>query len=100
MIPPAIVSFSYAVAASLPIWPSEWNTAGWACLKFSLDQPQYFQYNYDVTATTGAGATFTATANGDLNGDLVLSTFTLQGSIGSGNVLNVAPNITEVNPEE
>jgi type IV pilus assembly protein PilA len=74
---------------------------GFACLKFTIDQPQYYMYNYVSSGTNGAiGDTFTVSANGDLNGDGVLSTFTLVGAIGSGFVVNVAPSITEVNPEE
>jgi type IV pilus assembly protein PilA len=86
--------------------PGDWsvgapNHTGFSCLKFSMDQPQYFMYGYTITgAGSGQGDSFTATANGDLNGDGVLSTFTLIGVIGSGLVLNVAPNFSEVSPEE
>ncbi len=78
---------------------AEWNVdgtsnAGFACLKFSIDSPQYFMYGY--TASTSA---FTVLANGDLNGDGNLSTFSLAGLVTSG-VLNVAPNFIEVSPEE
>jgi type IV pilus assembly protein PilA len=79
--------------------PTDWSagsqTAGWQCLKFSLQDPQYFMYGYKGGATTS----FTATANGDLNGDDTLSTFTLAGAIQSG-VLNIAPTIAETNPDE
>jgi type IV pilus assembly protein PilA len=86
--------------------PSEWSAdqagnSGFACLKYSMDQPQYYMYSYAVTgAGTAVGDSFTATAQGDLNGDGVASTFTLLGAIGSGLVLNIAPNVLEVNPEE
>lgn len=89
---------------------SEWSVdgttvhKGFSCLKFSMTDPQYYMYNY---AGSGGGAlndTFTATANGDLNGDDTLSTFTLSGKIqadSSGTIeLNVAPNFIEANPEE
>ena len=79
---------------------AEWNagtaTAGWACVKFTLDKPQYFMYSYTATSTTTG---FTAKANGDLNGDGTPSTFEIQGSIVSGRV-KIAPAITETNPEE
>jgi type IV pilus assembly protein PilA len=82
-------------------WTSDPATQGFSCLKFTMDQAQYYMYNYTATGTAGAiNDTFTATANGDLNGDTVLSTFTLLGQIGSGFVLNIAPQINEVNPEE
>jgi type IV pilus assembly protein PilA len=85
--------------------PTEWAaggaTAGFSCLKFTMDQPQYYMYGFASSGTNGTiGDSFTATANGDLNGDGVLSTFTLQGAIGNGYVLNIAPNISETNPEE
>lgn len=80
--------------------PSEWNagsaTAGWQCLKFTLDKPQYFMYGYASTSTV---ADFTVTANGDLNGDGTPSTFQIAGAITSGRV-KIAPAITETNPEE
>ena len=70
--------------------PTEWKTdsardAGFACLKFEMTSPQYFQYDYKATATG-----FVATAHGDLNGDGKLSTFELTGQI-VGDKLIVAP---------
>jgi type IV pilus assembly protein PilA len=70
---------------------------GFACLKFSLTDPQYYMYSY--TGSTGASGAFEAKGEGDLNGDGNLSTFTLAGAVNNGTVL-VAPNFTEVNPEE
>jgi type IV pilus assembly protein PilA len=81
--------------------PTDWNNAtdsstkGWTCLKFSLQDPQYYQYTYASTV----GASFVASANGDLNGDATLSTFSLSGAIQSG-VLNIAPTIFENLPDE
>jgi len=76
-------------------------TIGWYCLKFELDQPQYYEYSYLASGTTGvAGGTFLATANGDLNGDGVYSTFALAGTIDTSMILNTAPNIAETMPEE
>jgi hypothetical protein len=39
-------------------------------------------------------------ANGDLNGDGVQSTFSITGSINSAYVINLAPNLLEINPDE
>jgi type IV pilus assembly protein PilA len=80
-------------------WGLDHKTAGtgFACLKFSLTDPQYYMYTY--TGTAGASGTFDAVAQGDLNGDGVLSSFTLSGKVLSGTVL-VAPNFVEVTPEE
>jgi type IV pilus assembly protein PilA len=90
--------------------PNEWaagsSQIGWSCLKFTMNDPQYFMYGYGSTGTAGGeNDTFTATANGDLNGDGSLSTFTIQGKIqkdtaGGGLVLTVAPNIVETLPDE
>ena len=80
---------------------SEWNkdeagNSGFACLRFSIDAPQYYMYTYSADA---AGTSwFTALANGDLNGDSTLSTYTIAGSVQSG-VLTVAPNIIDRNAE-
>lgn len=77
--------------------PADWNSGdgavGWQCLKFDIQAPQYYMYSYSGTATS-----FTVTANGDLNGDGVYSTFSITGSVQSG-VVNVGA-LTEVNPNE
>jgi type IV pilus assembly protein PilA len=78
---------------------TDWaDNAGWQCLKFSLEQPQYFMYTF--AGGTSANS-YVATANGDLNGDGTpnLSTFSISGSVQSG-ILNTSPTIGEVNPEE
>jgi type IV pilus assembly protein PilA len=86
---------------------TDWNVdesknKGFACLKFAIQAPQYYEYNYtsdgDVTVPT-MGTKFTAIANGDLNGDGVLSTFQVLGAVASNN-LYTSPNIMETNPEE
>ena len=85
---------------------ADWNKdaltpgAGFACLKFSMAAPQYYLYSWVGVAT----ASFTAVANGDLNGDGTTSIFMLAGTIvggaGAGNNLYVAPTIIETDPEE
>ena len=75
------------------------NNAGWPCLKFEMTAPQYYMYTYLAPTISGEGARFTATANGDLNGDDTPSTFEIQGAITSGRLL-VAPSIAETSPEE
>ena len=83
---------------------SDWNVkcsanAGFCCLKFSMDQPQYYAYSW-AASMSGVTGNFTATANGDLNGDGILSTFQLLGAVNSSGALNIAPNIISTNPEE
>jgi type IV pilus assembly protein PilA len=70
------------------------RNAGFACLQFSLDQPQYYQYSY-VSTPSG----FEATAHGDLNGDGNVSTFIVRGQV-AGGTLTIAPRIEEIAPEE
>jgi len=70
---------------------------GFACLRFSLSDPQYYMYSY--TGTAGAAGEFSAVGEGDLNGDTNLSKFELKGKVSSGTVF-VSPNFIEVNPEE
>ena len=66
-----------------------------------MDAPQYFAYSYTASGTTGAsGDSFTAMANGDLNGDGTYSTFQILGAINAQFALNIAPNFVTINPEE
>jgi len=76
------------------------SSKGFACLKYTMDEPQYYMYSYGVAGSSNIGDSFTSSAQGDLNGDGVLSLFQLTGSISNGFVLNIAPNMLEVRPEE
>jgi type IV pilus assembly protein PilA len=81
----------------------DWNQgsaiSGWQCLKFSLEEPQYYAYTYNCASTSSFTGGFTAQAFGDLNGDGIASTFTVVGSAYSGSVA-ISPNVQETNPEE
>jgi type IV pilus assembly protein PilA len=68
--------------------------AGFACLGFSLELPQYFQYSYEATPSS-----FEVTAHGDLNGDGHYSTFLARGQV-RGGAVQIAPQIEETSPEE
>ena len=83
------------------------NYDGFPCLKFEMTAPQYYMYDYQSDSKTGdptdQGKTFTATAQGDLNGDGNPSTFTTKGAVSAstdGSRLLVSPSIEEVSPEE
>jgi type IV pilus assembly protein PilA len=76
------------------------GNSGFACIRFAMDQAQYYMYTYRSSGSSTPGDTFSAIANGDLNGDGVLSTMQLNGAINSAYAINVAPNMTEVRPEE
>jgi len=111
-VPTAIASVTAKKYTSDPI--NDWRTTaanedqvGWHCLKFSIDQPQYYMYNWTetggVSCTSGSitGETFDAVANGDLDGNSVTSTFDLQGQAPSGQTQIIwAPKALETLPEE
>lgn len=82
--------------------PNEW--ASWDCLHFSMNDPQYYMYDYiSSTDLTSTAATFTCQAEGDLDGDGTLSKFTMLGGIKeAGGVLTAvaAPNMQESAPDE
>ncbi len=82
---------------------ADWNSGsaiqGWQCLKFSLEEPQYYAYTYAATGTSANSGGFNAQAFGDLNGDGNFSTFTVQGSAYSG-AIAISPNVQETQPEE
>lgn len=85
--------------------PGDWNDgAGWECVKFSMQDPQYYMYNYTRGGDGSAvGSTFTGWASGDLDGDTVLSTFSISGEIkaeGNERIVVIAPNLSETSPEE
>ncbi len=73
------------------------DTVGWRCLKFTIDQPQYYMYSYssDSDCSKTPGANLSATANGDLDGNGTTSEFLLTGQVVSGTVLLAPkPNVT------
>jgi type IV pilus assembly protein PilA len=84
----------------------DWSTAadvaansGWPCLKFEMTNAQYYMYTYTAANVAATNGTFTALANGDLNGDGTASTFTMNGAITNSRLL-VSPSIGENSPEE
>jgi type IV pilus assembly protein PilA len=82
---------------------ADWNTGsattGWQCLKFSLEEPQYYEYEYTSGDTSAFSGNFSAIAHGDLNGNGQSSTFMVSGLAYSGAVA-ISPNIQETDPEE
>lgn len=78
----------YASAAS--DWETGDEATGWKCLKFSISQPQYFQYRYVQGADRGVSGTspgadgFEAGAQGDVDADGTNSAFARDGRIQSG----------------
>jgi len=110
-VPTAIASVQAKKYTSDPV--VDWRTTatgestiGWNCLKFTVDQPQYYMYTYTESAnscTSGsvAGDDVHAIANGDLDGNNVQSTFDLEGKVAAGeSQLTWAPKALETLPEE
>jgi Tfp pilus assembly protein PilE len=65
------------------LWDAE---PAWKALKFSMDDPHYFAYQYTVTnnaAAGGQGSNFSAIAIGDLDCDTSMSRFSMYGEVNS-----------------
>ena len=71
------------------------SSTGWICLRFQMEGPQYYQYNY----TANGNASFEAVAKGDLNGDGTNSTFTRKAEVRAGQIV-LSPALIEDNPDE
>jgi type IV pilus assembly protein PilA len=82
--------------------PTDWKS--WDCLHFSMNDPQYYQYDYVSTGGAAKDTTFQCQAAGDLDGDGKGSMFTMDGKIqeDSSKILTatLAPNIKEDKPDE
>jgi type IV pilus assembly protein PilA len=89
-----------------PDWGAGTTTTGWQCLKFTIDQPQYYMYSYSESAGTCGGGNIAgdvihAIANGDLDGNGTQSTFDMQGQVAAGESdITWAPKALETLPEE
>lgn len=57
-----------------------WRTATWVALNFSVEDPFYYAYQYNSTGTASTSS-FSAEAQGDLDGDATYSLFRRTGSI-------------------
>ncbi len=96
---PGTVPAAAKYQSSAADWASGNSTTGWMCLKFTMDEPQYYQYIYTASDLTSSAGSFQAIAHGDLDGNGASSTFTVNGSSLAG-VVAISPTIVEVNPEE
>ena len=87
---------------------------GWRCLQFSIASPQFYQYRYkvdgppvEVTLPKGGtppglsgDETWSASAQGDTDGDGKTSWFVLEGYVNDRGEIVQAPAIATENPEE
>jgi len=63
---------------------SAWRVGTWTALNFSVDDPFYYSYQY-TGAGTDSNSTFSAEAQGDLDGDSTFSLFRRTGSVTAEN---------------
>lgn len=78
-------------------WQSQERSPSlWRILKFNMDDPQYYQYQYN---TTPSGEAPYSPAWGDLSGDDVTSFFQGIGEVTPGQA-RTAPSMIETDPEE
>jgi hypothetical protein len=70
--------------------PGTWNHPTWRRLDFELGVPHAFSFSFESHDAPGL-ASFRAVAQGDLDGDGVLSTFALGGESGDGSEPTVTP---------
>jgi len=78
---------------------ADWTDDTWEALNFSVSDPHYYAYQYN-TEGTRVGASFTATAFGDLDGDLTYSTFVRVGSVEAGNEIRGGAGLYQRNELE
>lgn len=67
----------------------DWQQDSWKALLFEIKDPHYFRYSFQSTPGTPT-STFTAIAEGDLDCDGVLSTYSLYGEGGAQEVKSAA----------
>jgi len=92
---PASVQHGMKYQSSTSEWTvDEGRDAGFACIKFMMTMPQYYQYDYQST-----GSEMTGIARGDLTADGVESRFELQGKVSDGRLL-LSPSLLETDPFE
>jgi type IV pilus assembly protein PilA len=75
----AKVPATVPLASKVKTTATDWTTTTWSCLKFSINEPQFYQYDYQA-AGVAVAATYTGSAYGDLDGNGTVSTFALNGA--------------------
>jgi type II secretory pathway pseudopilin PulG len=79
---------------------ADWAGPPWADTRFSIPQPQYYAYAFDSQGS-GVGAKAVATAQGDLDGNGVLSKYRLGVGVDTSSFkAKVDKEIQKTDPEE
>jgi type IV pilus assembly protein PilA len=116
-IEPALVACCAASGQKCQPNPSLWSDATWQALKFSMDDPHYYSYGYyrnaagaagvaAPTINTPGGGTAVATeyyyadAQGDLNCNVVYSTFEMLGAVMTDGTITTGAGIFKNNELE
>jgi hypothetical protein len=77
--------------------PALWSHPTWQALNFSIEDPHYYSYQYEVL---DGGKAFVARAIGDLDCDGVYSTFEMRGEIAEDGSLTGAASMERINEDE
>lgn len=78
---------------------SDWSPSPWRDLRFSIVQPQCYRYSFEADGA-GATAKATVTAEGDLDGDGIRSTFSLAVAPDQALTAQVSSTMTKKDVEE
>jgi hypothetical protein len=79
---------------------ADWGGPPWIDMRFSIQQPQYYAYAFDSSGS-GVGAKATVTAQGDLDGDGLLSMYRLGVVVDPGSFKpRVDKEVEKTDPEE
>lgn len=70
--------------------PGTWDGPTWRALDFSFDAPHAYSFSFESTDGE-ARSTFVARARGDLDGDGVMSSFSIAGSVTRGAEPTIEP---------
>ena len=101
---PTSVPKGQKIQPDATLWNDGLLANSWQCLKFSVNTPVYYQYQYAAANIADATqASFVASAVGDLNGDGVPSApWSYAGRIleGSPGVMRLAPTMQEPTNQE
>jgi type IV pilus assembly protein PilA len=103
-VAPVPADLAYVRGKKYQSEPADWAQEGWTCLRFGMEDPQYYQYQYTVSGDLGApDTTFQVTAVGDLDADSQNSSFAYNGALvddGDNMLVILGANIDEHDPEE
>jgi len=78
---------------------ADWSTSPWVELHFSIPQPQFYAYSFESQGR-GAEASAIATAHGDLDANMITSTYSLTVAPDAQLQARVSPTMERINPEE